>query len=839
MKQEGATKRVGLIDLVLADGAPTPVRWALAELVRVASAAGARVEAGLSGNVDGVLQIRHDSSCERDAFVFEPTNDGTAIVGDARGLTYGILELADRIACGAEPVDVILRLTPEVSRPHAPLRGLVRYFTNRTLDHQWFLDESFWPDYLTELVTHRFGRFSLAFGLGQDFGHDHGVTDNYLSYVYPFLLDVPGYGVWARGVDAAERERNLRALQGIATEATRRGLQFNLALWAQNYTFPDSPGLTHPIEGLTPETWPAYSGRALRLLLQQVPEISGLSLRIHYEGGVPDNDRHRFWSAVLDELRHLGRTVHLDIHSKGADASTVQLFLSSGMPLTVCTKFGGEHLTLPYHQASIRHQERRPVGADGDKALTLGTRMFTRYSYGDFMMRERRYEVATRVWNGTQRFLLWADPTFAMAMGREATFDGTTGLEVFDPLSLRGRWDTAGGAPRTAYRDLTLEPSRDWQKYSLFYRAWGRGQYGDKGVAEAWARGLASAFAERANALGAAIASASRILPLAMSAHAAGGGNRDYWPEMYEDVPYVDGTDPGGKPIRMGLVSPLDPEMFYGIAEYVAAEGGGSVDARYRPTEVADWFDSLAAVVEDNLPDDLSSLGVDGRRLAIDARIQSLLGRFIAAKFRAALYYERFRLDMDGADISRAVEHAEAALAIWRRVSELGAAIYAEDIGFGRPGHLSGSWSTRLPRVAENVRALQDLTVVDVKADARPFMRARRLPDLPGFKVTSGETYAVGQVATVTLEAPSATAAFLHVRPVDQSAEFAKLQMDRRGAAFAATIDPALTAGDFDLIYFFTLEVDGVAWLAPGLGSDLSARPYLLARGIGKKIDQR
>jgi hypothetical protein len=831
---EGAVPPVRQIGLDVPPEIPTSVRWALSELARVAGDKGVIIRSGGSPASGGVLRVRHDPAGKSDAFRLERSAEGLVVSGDARGLTYGILELTDRVACGADPGDVILGAEPEESQPHAPLRGIVRYFTNRALDYPWFVDEEFWSGYLTELVTHRFGRFSLAFGLGQDYGHDHGVTDNYLSYVYPFLVDVPGYDVRARGVDAAERERNLGALRRIAREATRRGLRFNLALWAQNYTFPDSPGLTHPIEGLTPQIWPEYSGRALRLLLEQVPEISGLSLRIHYEGGVPDNDRHRFWSAVLSELRQLSRPIELDIHSKGADAPTIEMFLSSGMPLTVCTKFGGEHLTLPYHEASIRHQERRPAKAGGEMALTLGARMFTRYSYGDFMRRDRPYAVTTRVWNGTQRFLLWADPTFALAMGREATFDGTAGLEIFDPLSLRGRWDTAGDAPRTAYRDLTLEPIYDWQKYTLFYRTWGRGQYGGKALADAWARGVTSAFGDHGTALGLAIASASRILPLAMSAHAAGGGNRDYWPELYEDVPFIDGVDHAGKPIRMGTVSPLDPELFYGIAEYVAAEENGSVDARYRPSEVADWFDDCAAAVEDNLPSDLSVLGPSGKRLAIDASIQALLGRFFAAKFRAGLHYERYRLGDDVADICCAADYAESALAHWRALSDIGASVYATDIGFGRPGHLSGSWSTRLPRVGENARALRDLAGNRTSGESKPFLPSRRLGHVPEFKVSSEATYVIGDPLAVSIEAPSASAVALHVRPVDHSAEFVTIPMERRGLAFAATIPVGLTAGGFDLIYFFSLEADGRHWLVPGLGPDLSERPYLLARGASE-----
>ena len=802
------------------------INWAIDHLVRVAGSA--------KSAETTIVEVRLDPSSPRDGFVLRREGDGLVVSGDERGIVYGLLELADRIACGAVPAETLVGADSEENAPSASLRSLVRYFTNRTLDYPWYSDEAFWPDFLTELATHRFGRFSLAFGLGQDYGHDHGVTDNYLSYIYPFLLDVPGFNVRARGVDESERARNLAALRHIAQETVRRGLQFNLSLWAHNYTFPDSPNLSHPIEGLDNQSWPSYSGRALRQLLDAVPEISGLTLRIHYEGGVPDDDRHRFWSVVLGELQQLNREVALEIHSKGADAPTLDLFLGSGLPLTVSTKFAGEHLTLPYHAASIRHQERAATKADGVMSVTLGARMFTRYSYGDFMRRDRDYEVSTRVWNGTQRILLWADPLFAAAMGREATFDGAKGTEVFDPLSLRGRWDTAGEATRTAYSDLSLEPERDWHKFRLFYRVWGRGLYGDNGLGAAWDRYLKHEHGANGGALGVAISAASRILPLAMSVHAAGAGNRDYWPEFYEDVPYVELPEGGGKQLRMGTVSPLDPELFYGIAEYVADDLAGTVDARYRPSEVADWFDSLASTVERKLASEKDTTDAKTRRLVADAGIQAGLGRFFAAKFRASMFVERYNLDGHPADLRAAARHAVVARDRWAAVAKLGSTVYADDIGYGRPARLSGSWATRLPEVVRNAEALVERAAgsSDDGDAPRVFLAPRDLSRTPSYRIMAPATYPIGNSAEISIDAPGASEALLHVRQVNHAETFSTRQINRsNGTTFTTQLQGVDTSGVFDLIYFISARIHGVLWLLPGFGADLSARPYVLVQG--------
>ena len=60
---------------------------------------------------------------------------------------------------------------------------------------------------------------------------------------------------------------------------------------------------------------------------------------------------------------------------------------------------------------------------DGDFfALSSGSRKFLRYGYGDLLAENRRYGVLHRIWPGTQRLLLWADPVFAAGYSRAFQF---------------------------------------------------------------------------------------------------------------------------------------------------------------------------------------------------------------------------------------------------------------------------------------------------------------------------------------------------------------------------------------------------------------------------------
>ena len=217
------------------------------------------------------------------------------------------------------------------------------------------------------LAAQRFNRFHLALGIGYDFAR--GMRDSYFYFPYPFLLHVPGYDVRAGGVSDQERERNLDALRFVAAETRRRGLHFQLGLWASVYEFQESPAVNHPISGLTPETHAPYCRDALRTLLQAIPEIDGVTLRVHGESGIPEGS-YDFWETVLAGIAGCGRRVQLDLHSKGIDGRMIDLALATGQPVEVSPKFWAEHLGLPYHQAEIRALEQPGPpsdthGADG------------------------------------------------------------------------------------------------------------------------------------------------------------------------------------------------------------------------------------------------------------------------------------------------------------------------------------------------------------------------------------------------------------------------------------------------------------------------------------------
>src|SRR5207248_525073 len=242
--------------------------------------------------------------------------DGTPALlvsaGDARGFVYALLELAERVRFGGI---VALHLKDGVAEaPANRVRSVARAFCSEVEDKPWFYAREFWQGYLDMLAACRFNRFNFSLGIGYDF--PRGVTDDYFHFPYPYLVEVPGYDVRVAPLEPGERQRNLAMLQFIARQTVARGLDFQLGLWTHAYQWTDSPNATHRITGLTPQTHGPYCRDALAMILKACPEISGLTIRIHGESGVPEGS-YPFWQTVFDAIPAAGRRIEIDMHAKG------------------------------------------------------------------------------------------------------------------------------------------------------------------------------------------------------------------------------------------------------------------------------------------------------------------------------------------------------------------------------------------------------------------------------------------------------------------------------------------------------------------------------------------
>ncbi|MCZ2840158.1 hypothetical protein [Modestobacter sp. VKM Ac-2985] len=767
---------------------------------------------------------------------------------DDRGFAYALTEVAERLAAGGVASFEVGE--SEVQRPHVPVRGIVRAFSSVHEDSPWFHDRAFWTDYLDHLAQQRFNRFHLAFGMQYNYGtgfESRTATDNYLCFPYPFLLDVPGHTVRAQGVTDAERDRNFDALAYIAQETKRRGMTFQLGLWNHAYDYGYDSPQWYPILGVGPETHAQYSAAALGLLLERIPEIDGVTFRVHHEGGIHEEGHELFWDVVFQAVSDVGRPIEVDMHSKGVDQALRDSIVKPNIKPVISAKYWAEHLGLPYHQTSIRPQELTPFAWPGMNRKMTGVtdveRRFTRYGYADFLAEDRPIDFMFRMWPGTQKLLLWGDPAMAAGFGRLATIGGSRGVDFCEPLTFKGRRGTGEPGRRDPYvRDDLRLGVHDWRKYRYNYLLWGRLMYDPSTDPEVWRRFLRDDYGAAAADLEEALAQLSRALPLVTVVHGVSVANNHYWPEMYTDLAvsfwrqmthYVYDTP---EPRTWEGVSPFDPTLFYSVAQYCDDALRGSLDARYTPLEVAAWLETMAAegsAATDRAVEVADPADPQTQRTLIDLRVLVQLARFFASKFRAAVAYALFARTRDVAHLEESARLLEQSHKAYGEIPALVAGVYQDDLAFGSGAMERGTWKDRLMAMREDAYLLrielQRARAVE-PASASPALVQRESRTVVPGRFETAERYTHGDAFAVRLvvDAP-VSGAVLRYRHLNQAEEVQSVEMSRVGEHFEAAVPADYTTAPFPLLFFAEVQTDGEhPVLVPGLGASLSDQPYVV-----------
>ena len=864
-----------IVDAADAMAASGPGAWAVERLAQALKARGievtraarladvdpqsfAIVAAGV-GNawaMETLRELKITIPATAEAFAFADVSRGQkrtllACGHDVRGLVYALTELADLIENAPDAAVAIAALKavqPVVERPANEVRSMMRSFCSDVEDKPWFNDREMWPRYFDMLVTQRFNRFNLAFGIGYDFIRH--VTDAYFEFTYPFLLKVPGYDVRVPQLADAERESNLAMLKYIAEECVKRGLEFHVGLWMHGYEWIESPHANYTIEGLDKTAHGPYCSDAVRMLLHEVPQISGLTFRIHGESGVQEGS-FDFWKTVFDGVATCGRTVAIDMHPKGMSAEMTEIAIATKQPVTMSPKYWGEHMGMPYHQADIRKLEKpKAENKVGLMALSEGTRSFLRYGYGDLLREDRRWKVVHRIWPGTQRILLWGDPVFAAAYSRAFQFCGSNGAEIMEPLTFKGRRGSGIAGSRCGYADASLNPRWDWEKFEYATRVWGRMLYDPETKPEVLRRPLHRQFGKGGEAMQSALASVSRILPIVTTAHAPSAGNNMYWPEMYWNQSMVDAKsyEPYGdalEPRVFGNASPFDPVIFSSMNEYAAELLSGNFSGKRTPVDVAQWIEGLAAMGRSALAN-AGSNGRDDtayRRMKIDIEIQAGLGEFFGAKFRSGVLFHVYELSKERDALEGTIAQYKKARAAWQGLAQTAKGVYVMDVSVGEQNYLRGHWLDRLPAIDKDIAALEAMLEampassasgeISLKVAGAIRSALERTPRTPvAMRHTAPGRYARGADLAISIESTAQTSEVrLHYRHVNQAENYVMAAMEKDGLRYAATIPAEYTKTEFPIEYCFEVRTrDGGAGLYPGFNSELTNRPYFVVR---------
>ena len=237
---------------------------------------------------------------------------------------------------------------------------------------------------------------------------------------------------------------------------------------------------------------------------------------------------------------------------KGLRPGSIQAAAAAGLDLAVSTKFWCEFMGLPYHPTVEDRQMGRSYELPHD-----------RYGYGDLLHYPRPYHVLYQLWNvGSQRLLLWGDPEYAARFARSCHLGGGEGFEIFAPLTHKG----IGNQPGTwrIFADKSREYyTYEYERYWMFYLAFGRLGYNPGASPEVWQREFAHRFGEAASAVEAAYRSASRITPLLVATRLPSASEFGYWAEM----------DTGGPLEAYMCIPPSDTAQFYAIKSFQQNRG--------------------------------------------------------------------------------------------------------------------------------------------------------------------------------------------------------------------------------------------------------------------------
>ncbi|MDB5158509.1 MAG: hypothetical protein JWR50_3216 [Mucilaginibacter sp.] len=765
---------------------------------------------------------------------------------DERGLIYALLELTDKVNYSASPLAALHISKPIIEQPLNKVRSINRMFCTDIEDKPWYNDREMWPKYLTMLATQRFNVFNLSLGLGYDFLN--GVTDAYFLFAYPFLLSVPGYNVHVPQLPDAERDQNLKMLQYISEQTAARGMEFYLGIWMHGYEWINAPNANYTIEGLTRETHAAYCRDAISLLLKECPAISGVTLRIHGESGVTEGS-YEFWKTIFGGVATCGRVVPINLHAKGLDPEMLNNALASGVPVSVSPKYWLEHMGMPYMQGDIRAMEIPKPDKRTSKLMNLseGSRSFTRYSYGDFLKEDKKYQVVHRIWPGTQRFLLWGDPIMAAAQSRAFSFCGSLGVDLMEPLSFKGRRGSGVPGDRCAYEDVSLRPRWDWEKYLYTLRVFGRTLYNPDTDNDVWHRFLNKDFNAGANGAQQALAHATRILPIILTAHAESAANNAYWPEMYSNMSIVtamhDQLGDTPSPHVFGTVSPADPQLFLTINDFAKELLSNKRSGKYTPLEVAKWLDDEANAAEQALQAAAKATNKtkpEYRRLVIDVVLQIGLGRFFAAKFRAATLYHIYEQTTDRVALEEALKQYKQARDSWAKLANTAKGVYMKDVTAGENPWLRGHWLDRLPGIDKDIDRM-----AKILDEAKPIDTRQAVAITAVNSVLSGtkrvpvkcmhrqpKTFTPGGAVNLQIAFEKAPASVrLYYRHVDMAERYEVTEMTASGNNYTATIPASYTQSPYPLTYYFEVaESPESVTLYPGFNELRNNQPYFVIR---------
>ncbi|MBC3758698.1 hypothetical protein H7U19_09810 [Hyunsoonleella sp. SJ7] len=751
------------------------------------------------------------------------TKQGRALVAggtNAIGLAYALNELADQIKY--KGLDALTEIENTIEYPDNQVRGLDKFIASEH-DDTWFFSEDYWEYYCGKLVKNRFNRLTLITG------YNDGKNQEFMIPVYPYLFDVQGFeGVSLIGEYKNSPTQYLNQLRKIGKTCHDYGLDFVFGIWGHGRSDELVSGLPEDDTAYT-----TYCSKGMLALLQKVPEIDGIQLRVNYESGVGGfgNTADHFWKEIIDAIavsnRGQNRKVFLDIRAKGLTKPIREFVSETGLDFSVTSKYTWEGVGLPYHPMEMRK---------GELTMLYNVDKRQRYGYADFLSHSRNFDFIYRLWGvGTMRMFTWADPDYARRFSQSTSFGNAKGFQVTPPLGRKlNTW--------RLFKDDTMEyftweDERYWAWYVLF----GRLGYSSNVKPQVWEREFKARYDKAYKNVLSAYRSASKVLPLITSSHLTFHPGNYNWAEIESGGALFVAHNANPYYILKNRTyqssEPGDPGLFYSIEDYVKDQLKDSVRPKITPGQLAKRFSILAKDV-------LRSL--DGIRLAdipeahkkefitneIDLKILSNLAQYHSFKIKAATDFSFYEETQNKGYLKSSLQQMYKAKSCWAIIDSLTEQQYFESPRFL---HDNGSWKGRLVEIDKDINKIEGIikdpsgiaTLTywrELESKNDEFVKSLRA-SVPG-AVSSKGKLAVALLTGARLD--DFQQPKVHYREANMTkGKFNELNMEWDGTKYVAKIPMEVLDSNYDVLLYFTLlDTDGGVIVYPGLYNEIHSMPY-------------
>ena len=742
---------------------------------------------------------------------------------DCTGFIYACLEFKEIV--DAMNIDDIINIDNRFQSPDTKIRGVSRYVVN-TGDNEWLYSEEFWHYMYKRMSLSHLNRIEIVVGF----------DTAYLSPPYPWYINVEGFELLRpTGLDEKSRAKNLSSLRQVGQLAHEYGITFSYAPWQQKpWTSQQEQMIEHmPVDD---DELIQYTKKAVTQFLNECPEIDVFQLRVNHEAGVGSyqSTYENYWLTIIDSIA-IARPVKLEMRAKGLTDTMIEYANNCGLDVTVPTKYWCEHIAMPHHMTKMRTEELTRLH---------NVNHSRRYSYADMLKKPRYYDLLYRLWNyGTCKILTWGDWDYAKRFAQSCKMGDANGFVITAPLALLGGMQNLNQSPIKSIKDqTTLNSQYEDERYLPWYYCFGRAGYSINQDSTAWKRMLENQYdTVNGETIQNAFHYASYILPLICTFHMP----------VHPSLNYSIEIDTGGalfpennynKAFRsMGYLNaePSDPQMFYGIDEYVSCLLKNEPLKKYTPLQAANWLESFA----DYLQKECSRLNLQdtgrNRLLLNDFSILAQMAKYHARKTEAAIHLSLYNSTSETKYAAISLNRMIIANNHWQKLSEFGD-VYTDDMCFqlGDSGNnsLRGHWRDRIIEIEKDIAQLHFITEKsDEKDEGLEYITsleyiASLVPEKIAAKIHAPLTAKAGEILTVTLEVNNEIdgQAILHYRHQNLlEGAFLEIEMQKIGDLYEADIPADYVNSDFNILVFASINQGKTATtIVPGFWSDAEAMPY-------------